>query len=168
MSLFTAYYKNEVNDESLEGNLCRCTGYLPIRRVVEIVNNAHACDQFSEHLTQVNLSFNAIDYFTASQQFFCPLQLSDVLKLLQQYPDAKLVAGATDLGLEMSHHRQEFPILISLESVAELLKLKQTSEDVEIGAAIPLSHLEENLKGIFPSLDEMLSWFAARQIRNRA
>ncbi|MFM6190746.1 2Fe-2S iron-sulfur cluster-binding protein, partial [Planktothrix sp.] len=33
MSLFTAYYKNEVNDESLEGNLCRCTGYLPIRRV---------------------------------------------------------------------------------------------------------------------------------------
>ena len=168
MSLFTAYYKNEVNDESLEGNLCRCTGYLPIRRVAEIVNHRYPCDQFSERLKQLNLGFNSIHYLTSDQQFFCPLQLSEVLKLLQQYPDAKLVAGATDLGLEMSHHRQEFPILISLESVTELLELKQTSEDVEIGAAIPLSHLEENLKGIFPSLDEMLSWFAARQIRNRA
>jgi xanthine dehydrogenase iron-sulfur cluster and FAD-binding subunit A len=31
-----------------------------------------------------------------------------------------------------------------------------------------LSHIEENLRGVFPSLDEMLFWFAARQVRNRA
>ncbi|CAD5929750.1 Xanthine dehydrogenase 1 [Planktothrix tepida] len=168
MSLFTAYYKGEVNDESLEGNLCRCTGYLPIRRAAELVNHTHPCDQFSERLTQIDLSVNSVHYITPHQQFFRPLQLSEVLELLQQYPHAKLVAGATDLGLEMSHHYQEFPTLISLESVAELLELKQTSDYVEIGAAIPLSQIEENLKGIYPSLDEMLSWFAARQIRNRA
>ncbi|MBD2485165.1 xanthine dehydrogenase small subunit [Planktothrix sp. FACHB-1365] len=168
MSLFTAYYKGEVNDESLEGNLCRCTGYLPIRRAAELVNNTHSGDQFSERLTQIDLSVNSLHYITSHQQFFRPLQLSEVLEILQQYPDAKLVAGATDLGLEISHHHQEFPTLISLESVAELQQLKQTSDYVEIGASIPLSQIEENLKGIFLSLDEMLSWFAARQIRNRA
>lgn len=168
MSLFTAYYKGEVNDESLEGNLCRCTGYLPIRRAAELVNHTHSCDQFSQRLTQIDLTVNSLHYITPDQQFFRPLQLSEVLDFLQQYPDAKLVAGATDLGLEMSHHHQEFPTLISLESVAELQQLKQTSDYVEIGVSIPLSYLEENLKGIFPSLDEMLSKFAARQIRNRA
>jgi xanthine dehydrogenase iron-sulfur cluster and FAD-binding subunit A len=39
---------------------------------------------------------------------------------------------------------------------------------VQIGAAVPLSHIENVLHGIFPSLDEMLHWFAARQVRNRA
>ncbi|VXD24064.1 Xanthine dehydrogenase, small subunit [Planktothrix serta PCC 8927] len=168
MSLFTAYYNNQVDDESIEGNLCRCTGYLPLCRVAETVNHAHASDQFSQRLQQINLQLNSIHYITPCQQFYRPLQLSEVLELLQQYPQAKLVAGATDLGLEMSHHRQEFPILISLESVTELQELKQTSNDVEIGAAISLSYIEEQLKGIFPSLDEMLSLFAARQIRNRA
>ncbi len=168
MSLFAAYYNNQVDDQSIEGNLCRCTGYLPIRRVAETVTNADASDQFSQRLQHIDLQLNYIHYLTPCQQFYRPIQLSEVLELLQQYPDAKLVAGATDLGLEMSHHRQEFPILISLESVTELQELKQTSNDVEIGAAISLSYIEENLKGIFPSLDEMLSLFAARQIRNRA
>ena len=32
MSLFAGYYSGEVGDDAIEGNLCRCTGYLPIRR----------------------------------------------------------------------------------------------------------------------------------------
>lgn len=42
------------------------------------------------------------------------------------------------------------------------------AEVVEIGAAVPLSQIEATLHGVFPSLDEMLHWFAARQVRNRA
>jgi xanthine dehydrogenase small subunit len=33
---------------------------------------------------------------------------------------------------------------------------------------VPLSQIEDQLRGVFPSLDEMLHWFAARQVRNRA
>ncbi|MEY3329982.1 MAG: hypothetical protein RLZZ115_2865, partial [Cyanobacteriota bacterium] len=67
-----------------------------------------------------------------------------------------------------SHHRQEFPTLISLESVTELQQMHHNSDTVEIGAAIPLSYIQAQLRGIFPSLDEMLVWFAGKQIRNRA
>src|SRR6185436_2993431 len=31
MSLFAGYYTGELDDAAIEGNLCRCTGYLPIR-----------------------------------------------------------------------------------------------------------------------------------------
>lgn len=168
MSLFAAYYNGKVDDESLEGNLCRCTGYLPIMKAAEAVNNSPACDQFSQRLQEINLQFNSIKYITSCQQFFRPIQLSEVLNLLQQYPQAELIAGGTDLGLEISHHRQEFPTLISLESVAELQQIQHNSDTVEIGAAIPLSYIQEQLRGIFSSLDEMLTWFAGKQIRNRA
>ncbi|MCF3577147.1 xanthine dehydrogenase small subunit [Planktothrix agardhii] len=168
MSLFAAYYNGQVDDESLEGNLCRCTGYLPIIKAAEAVNNSHPCDQFSHRLQQINSQLNYIEYITPCQQFFRPIQLSEVLYLLQQYPQAQLIAGGTDLGLEISHHRQEFPTLISLESVTELQQMHHNSDTVEIGAAIPLSYIQAQLREIFPSLDEMLTWFAGKQIRNRA
>ena len=168
MSLFAAYYDGKVDDFSVEGNLCRCTGYLPIRRAAQQVTNAQPSDQFSQQLKQANLELSLIEFNNNEQQFYRPTQLSEALELLQQHPEATLVAGATDLGIEMSHHRKTFPILISLEGVVELQQIEQTDDRLTIGAAVPLHTIESNLHGIFPSLDEMLHWFAARQVRNRA
>ncbi len=172
MSLFAAYYDGTPDDLSVEGNLCRCTGYLPIRRAAQRVAEVAPQDRFTEQLTSASPELAPLAYTTQnnghSEQFHRPTQLSEVLDLLQQHPDATLVAGATDLGLEMSWHRQHYPILISLEAVTELKQIHQTEESVEIGAAVPLSHIETTLHGVFPSLDEMIHWFAARQVRNRA
>ncbi len=172
MSLFAAYYDGKLDDLCIEGNLCRCTGYLPIRRAAQMVAETQlaqqVADPFSEKLTTATTRLPDLSYSGRDQQFYRPTHLNQVLDLLQQYPDATLVAGATDLGLEMSWHRQHYPILISLEAVEELKSIAQTEAVVEIGAAVPLSHIEATLHGIFPSLDEMLHWFAARQVRNRA
>lgn len=172
MSLFAAYYDGTPDDLSVEGNLCRCTGYIPIRRAAQMVADAAIQDEFSEQLVSASTELLPLAYTTQnnghSERFYRPTQLSEVLDLLQQHPDATLVAGATDLGLEMSWHRQQYPMLISLEAIAELKQIHQTEDSVEIGAAVPLSHIEASLHGVFPSLDEMIHWFAARQVRNRA
>lgn len=168
MSMFAAYYSGKVEDASVEGNLCRCTGYLTIRRAAQLVTDAQPSDVFTAKLADAAAELNALSYETPDHQFYRPTQLSEVLELLQQHPDATLVAGATDLGLEMSHHRRHYPVMISLEGVADLKQFHQTEEWVEIGAAVPLSQVEDRLHGVFPALDEMLHWFAARQVRNRA
>ncbi|MEA5451172.1 xanthine dehydrogenase small subunit [Leptolyngbya sp. CCNP1308] len=168
MSLFAAYYDGTPDDLSVEGNLCRCTGYIPIRRAAQMVADATIQDQFLEQLVSASTTLVPLAYTGHDEQFYRPTQLSEVLDLLQQHPAATLVAGATDLGLEMSWHRQHYPTLISLEAVGELKQIQQTDELVEIGAAVPLSHIETTLHGVFPSLDEMIHWFAARQVRNRA
>jgi xanthine dehydrogenase small subunit len=169
MSMFAAYYNGSLsNDICIEGNLCRCTGYVPIRKAAQQLAATIPDDHFSNELAQKTSDLAAIAYTNAQQQFYRPTELSEALQLLQQYPEATLVAGATDLGLEMSWHRRTYPVLISLEAITDLKQILQTDDYVEIGAAVPLSHIEDLLHGIFPSLDEMLHWFAARQIRNRA
>ena len=167
MSLFAAYYDGSIaNDGCIEGNLCRCTGYLPIRRAAQHLAESKADDRFQ--LAQSAPALPALAYIGQQQQFYRPTTLSAALDLLQQHPDATLVAGATDLGLEMSWHRQHYPVLISLETIESLQQISHTETAVEIGAALPLSQIKASLHGSFPSLDEMLHWFAARQIRNRA
>lgn len=171
MSLFAAYYDGAIADEVVEGNLCRCTGYLAIRRAAQQINAAeqhHPGDPFITRLQHPSQSLLPIQYQGNGQQFYRPTSLPDVLTVLHQHPQAVLVAGATDLGLEMSHCRREFPILISLEAVPELLEIQDGPEAIAIGAAVPLSQMQRRLRGLFPSLDTMLHWFAARQIRNRA
>ncbi|HEY9699646.1 MAG TPA: xanthine dehydrogenase small subunit [Trichocoleus sp.] len=168
MSLFAAYYDGKLDDEAIEGNLCRCTGYLPIRRAAQQLVQEQIGDRFTAVLAAAKPDISEVSYSDTEHLFYRPIRLQDALELLQQHPGATLMAGATDLGLEMSYHRQTFPILISLEAVAELKQIAVTPEWVEIGAAVPLTQIETQLKGLFPSLDEMLYWFAARQVRNRA
>jgi xanthine dehydrogenase small subunit len=168
MSLFAGYYDRQLDDVTVEGNLCRCTGYLPIRKAAQQVAQLEPCDAFSQKLDEATVELGAIAYQGNEQQFYRPQHLAEVLTLLQTHPTATLVAGATDLGLEMSWYRQPYPVMISLEAVAELKHIEQTADWVEIGAAVPLTHIERTLQGIFPNLDEMIHWFAARQVRNRA
>jgi xanthine dehydrogenase small subunit len=168
MSMFAAYYDRELNDSAVEGNLCRCTGYLPIREAAKLAAATEPNDLHVKHLAEASTAPSALTYHSSDYSFYRPTQLREVLELLHQHPTATLLAGGTDLGLEMSWHRRQYPVLISLEAVAELNTIQQTSDWVEIGAAVPLSHIEATLRGVFPSLDEMLHWFAARQVRNRA
>ena len=177
MSLFAGYYDGQLDDGTLgdtgltdsvvEGNLCRCTGYLPIRRAARSLG---APAENDSHLWTLQHAppLEPLAFEREEEAFFRPSSLAEVFNLFQTHPDAVLIAGGTDLGLELSHHSGHFPCLISLEDVAELKIIKAGSSFLEVGAGLPLSHIETKLRGLFPALDTMLYWFAARQVRNRA
>lgn len=168
MSLFAAYYDGKVDDLCVEGNLCRCTGYLPIRRAARQVTGATPNDAFSHRLAEADPTLVPFESMAGDRAFYRPGSLSEVLELLQARSDATLLAGGTDLGLEISNHRRDFPVAISLEAVPELKGVENTPDYLDIGAAVSLTQIETALHGIFPALDEMIHWFAARQVRNRA
>ena len=172
MSLFAAYYDgyagDGVDDGAVEGNLCRCTGYLPIRRAARSLPQPQPNDPFLKTLEGARASDTSRSYEFNGQYFFRPVTLGEIFDLLATYPEAVLVAGATDLGVDINEFHRQPRVMVSLEHVAELKKIEDTSDYIDIGAAVPLTHVEEGLRGLFPALDEMLRWFAARQIRNRA
>ena len=168
MSLFAAYYDGHADDGAVEGNLCRCTGYLPIRRAARSLPQPQPDDPFLKTLEGARASDASRSYEFNGQYFFLPVILGEVFDLLAEYPEAVLVAGATDVGVDINKFHRQPRVMVSLEHISELKRVENTLAYVEVGAAVPLTLVEEGLRGLFPALDEMLRWFAARQIRNRA
>ncbi|HYC71988.1 MAG TPA: xanthine dehydrogenase molybdopterin binding subunit [Opitutaceae bacterium] len=102
------------------------------------------------------------------EKFFRPTRLADLFKLRRKHPAGRLVAGATEIGVELNKKFREFPVLISTEAVAELTRIRRTPAGWRIGAAATLTAIEEKVAPEYPPLAKMLRVFAARQIRNRA
>ncbi len=165
MSLFVGLHEDALDDHAIAGNLCRCTGYGPIRQAAAWLAKARPEDpRFTA------LKSQAREPLPASQlrHFFSPTSIADALALKAQYPDSLWFAGGTDLGVNLSHGQPLASVLIALDRIDALRELVISDKHVRIGAGVPLTELEFALHGVFPALDEMLPWFAGRQVRNRA
>ncbi|HEY1340080.1 MAG TPA: FAD binding domain-containing protein, partial [Bryobacteraceae bacterium] len=100
--------------------------------------------------------------------FHRPASLADSLELMARYPDARLVAGATDLAVESNLRLRRFPRLISTEALPELRRFVETGDDIEIGAGLTLSEIDARWTSAPPVWREWLPLFASPLIRNRA
>jgi len=164
MSLFAGYYGGELDDRTIEGNLCRCTGYLPIRRATaELARAPRMPDRFSAALEGAERTSSA-----SLGACFSPATVGEALALRSELPNARWIAGATDIGVSLSHGAMAAPQYIALDRIASLRDIDVAADAVRIGAGASLSAIEARLAGTFPMLDQMLAWFAGRQIRNRA
>jgi xanthine dehydrogenase small subunit len=169
MSLFCEQQRPDretFQPDSLTGNLCRCTGYRPIREAGEALEPVGDGDFFVQHAQNATLERTELNY----PNFIRPTSLKAALELKTQ---AQVVAGGTDLSLEITTGFKDLGPLISLEAIPELHVLQHTilehgSDALEIGAAVPLYRLERELLGQIPLLDGLWPWFASRQIRSRA
>ncbi|KAL8241433.1 hypothetical protein R6Q59_014787 [Mikania micrantha] len=75
-----------------------------------------------------------------------PLLLKHVLELKSRYPDAKLVVGNTELGIETRLKKIHYPVFIAVTHVPELNILTVDDDGIEIGAGVRLSELQKFLK----------------------
>ena len=173
-SLFEGYHRRDLLefsqlDDQLCGNLCRCTGYRSIREAAwQAFKQRPLEDAGTPAALPASAPVTPIEYEAGGEAFFRPASLAEVLRLLRRYPQARLVAGATELGLDITKRFQKFPVLISLEAVSELRAIRQSRDTWSIGAAATLTEIEEKVAPEFPPLQTLLRLFGSRQIRNRA
>ncbi len=178
MSLFEGYYRGDCRgsremSDQLCGNLCRCTGYRPIRdAALATLGKGPAAhpgpDAFADRLGRPVAPLGALDYESRGQRFLRPTSLAGLFEALSVHPQARLVAGATEIGVDVTKKAASFPVLVSTEAVPELGAIRESPTEWGIGAAVTLTAIGERLAGEYPCLDKMLAVFAARQIRNRA
>lgn len=76
-------------------------------------------------------------------------------------PDARLVAGGTDLALEVTQRYQRLPNLISLNAIPELQQVSLTETELLIGAAAPISRCMALVEQAFPDFGLLLARFAS-------
>ncbi len=168
MSMFEATYRKDLDapwklDDQLCGNLCRCTGYRPIRDAAEEVAGTCPNDGF----TPAKPESMELAYEAHGQRFVTPGTFEALWQELDAHPDARFVVGGTDLCLEVTKKFAVIPKLVSLEGLTELKQVSETDAFFRIGSGVSIAELETFSATRLPSLHRMVRYFAARQIKHR-
>jgi xanthine dehydrogenase small subunit len=153
---------------ALSGNLCRCTGYRPIRDAAYALGQPEAGDPFLARLAEPAPPAAVTATANAQGRYVRPGSLAEALELLAAEPDARLVAGSTDWGVELNIRHARAALTIGIERIPELREFSADPDRIDIGAALSLSEIEARLAGRIPLLDQMFPQFASLLIRNGA
>ncbi|MFE1557080.1 xanthine dehydrogenase small subunit [Streptomyces sp. NPDC058734] len=153
---------------SLSGNLCRCTGYRPIRDAAYAVGTPAEDDPLALRREQSPPAPAATEYALDDSEFLRPGTLAETLRLLRDRPDAVVVAGSTDWGVEVNIRARRAGCVVAVDRLPELRELRVEADSVVIGAAQTLTEIERRLDGTVPLLAELFPQFASRLIRNSA
>ena len=153
---------------ALSGNLCRCTGYRPIRDAAYALAEPAEDDAFAARRSAPPPAVRATRLSGAGAEFVRPGTLADALALLADRPDAVLVAGSTDWGVSVNLLGSRADLTVAIDRLPELRALEWGDDAVEIGAALTLSEVERGLAGRVPLLTQLFPQFASRLIRNGA
>lgn len=153
---------------ALSGNLCRCTGYRPIRDAAYALGEVPEDDELAGRRNSPAPDAAPATYSFAGRQFVRPATLTEALTVLRDNPDAVPVAGCTDWGVDVNIKCTRADVVIGLDRLPELRTFTETDEHVEIGGALTLSEIEQRLDGRIPLLAKLFPQFASRLIRNGA
>ncbi len=178
MTLFALYKSRRKPSRSdiadvLAGNLCRCTGYEPILKAAAATCDGTGKDQFGVDESRIiglleSISSEGISISAQGQRYDQPATMNECLALKEKYPEAILVNGATDVALRVTKKFELLPHIIDCARVEELRIIARDDRTLTIGAGVRMSEVMESVKNDFPPLYEMLTVFAAQQIRNVA
>lgn len=159
---------NGFDPHALSGNLCRCTGYRPIRDAAYALGTPAADDSLAARRLAPAADPRATDVTVAGRTFVRPATLAEALRILSERPAAVPVAGCTDWGVEVNLRGRRADCVVAIDRLPELRELVLGEDVIELGAALTLTEVERRLDGRVPLLDQLLPQFASRLIRNGA
>ena len=167
MSLFAEQYRPDRQGPceplAMAGNLCRCTGYRPIRDAALALGPAPP-GALRDRLEHPAPRIEPI----VSEGFARARSVEDCVAMLSGTPGSVVVAGGTDLSVDMNLRQRRWPYMVSVEHIDELHDLVDTPESVVIGAALTLTDIGRRWRRPPDVLAEWLMLFASPPIRNRA
>jgi xanthine dehydrogenase small subunit len=158
----------------MTGNLCRCTGYAPIIDAVmsidlnkcESIQNRFYSEGQEQDLKALHREELKID--SEHFKFYAPKTIEQAVSYLQQNPQAKIIASATDLGVVHNKRKLHLTHLLSLQLIEDLNHIQENNHRISIGARVTHTEFRLFIKKKLPELAKYLDIFASPQIKNIA
>ena len=105
---------------ALSGNLCRCTGYRPIKDAAYSLDTPADGDPMAARRAVAAPPARRTALRTGSREFVRPADLAETLRVLRERPDAVLVAGSTDWGVEVNLRGRRADFVVAIDRLPEL------------------------------------------------
>jgi len=150
----------------IAGNLCRCTGYGPILEAGETVSQM-VRDDTDVAVALTALGGDASGVFEG-RQWFAPRSCEALVAILAEHPDARIVAGATDVGLWVTKGLRDLQTVVFIGDVADLQGIEEAEDGVRLGAGVRYAQAHGALARLHPDLGELVRRIGGLQVRNSA
>jgi xanthine dehydrogenase small subunit len=148
------------HDTALAGNLCRCTGYVPIKRAAEAAEITPVPEHLRETLPEPAEQEKGI--------WVQPKSSDELAHWYMEHPEATLIAGATDVGLWVTKKFRDLGQVAFLNRCTDLMPIVETQTHFEIGAMVTLATLEPVMQARHPSFAALIRRYGSPQVRGAA
>ncbi len=105
-------------------------------------------------------------------EYAAPKTVDEAVRLLgEKGARARMLAGGTDLIVQVREHRRDIDMLIDLKKIPEAMELSyQAEKGLTIGSAVPCVQIyeDQDIKNAYPGLIDSVSLVGGIQIQNRA
>ena len=161
-------------ETAVQGNLCRCTGYEPIIRAAVAVSRygTPAADHLETERDGMTARLRAIRsearIVTGPQDnlSILPASVDDLADCLLDWPEAIIVAGATDVGLWVTKFLRPIGPAIFTGHLDAFRTVERQGNALRIGAGASYSDCQAQLAEHLPHLTSYWDRIAGWQVRN--
>ncbi len=156
---------------ALQGNLCRCTGYRPIIDAAMSIEAAGEDFLASERdaVTAELLAWREdarVEVARDGSRAILPGDVDDLAAVLETEPEARVIAGATDVGLWVTKHLRALPVAVFIGHLEGLKGIEESDDAVRIGAGVTYAEAEGAMGAAFPHLGPYFERIAGWQVRS--